>query len=134
MLATRLADLTSRCADMDYHWIVPVPLSSSRQRKRGFNQAELLAESIPRFIGGDLRRRAMVRRDGPAQVAQSRSQRSRLSSSVFRVRESPFARRVLLVDDVITTGATLRAACRALLDAGALDVHVAAVARTEHHR
>ena len=111
--------------------VVPLPLSRSRRRERGFNQAELLAEPVAerlraRWRPGALRKIA----DTPPQAGLSREARRRNLAGAFRARERTVrGRRVLLVDDVMTTGTTLSEAARTLRRAGAKRVDVAVVAR-----
>jgi predicted amidophosphoribosyltransferase len=75
----------------------------------------------------------MVRRGLGRQAARSRAQRMRLGADVFRA-VTPVPERVLLVDDVLTTGTTLRRAVRTLLTAGAAEVFCGVVARTPDSR
>jgi len=109
--------------------LVPVPLHPARMRSRGFNQAALLAGAIGRRAGLDVA--DVLARAGPrgTQMGRGRGERlTRLASAVSVECEPP--RRVVLVDDVVTTGATL-AACRdALLAGGAEEVRAVAYART----
>ena len=91
------------------------PTSPQRHRSRGFDQAEMLARALGRDIS--LPVASLLKRvDAAGQTGRSRSQRSR--APVFAVRRSP-PPAVLVVDDVITTGATLQAAARSLVGAGA---------------
>jgi predicted amidophosphoribosyltransferase len=102
------------------------PTTRGRRRARGFDQARLLA----RLVARRLRRpcRALLdRRPGPAQTGRSRAAR-RLGPS-FTARPVA-ASRVLLVDDVVTTGGTMSAGARALRAAGAAGVHGLAASRT----
>ena len=109
--------------------LIPLPLARTRQRRRGFNQAELLAKVIagglglPR-IGGRLVR---VRND-PPQRTLPRSARLRNVRGAFAVRtrgrHKSLPRCVALIDDVSTTGATVRAAAEALRRAGVEEIHV----------
>jgi ComF family protein len=111
--------------------VVPLPLSRRRRRERGFNQAELLAETIATHLGALLRPRGLRKVvDTPPQAGLSRAQRRRNLDGVFRAAERVVrGRRVLLVDDVLTTGASLSEAARTLRRAGARRVDAAVVAR-----
>ncbi len=113
-------------------WIVPVPLHWWRHWRRGYNQAEALALGLARRLNRPVRRplRRVVATDKLAGL--SRTERMRLMRKVFRARRNAGlkGRTILLVDDVLTTGATCGAAARALKQAGAKRVIVAVVART----
>lgn len=113
--------------------IVPVPLHRGRARQRGFNQAELLARAIGRAHGIPVAPRALVRvRLTPSQVRQaSAAQRAANVAGAFACREDVGGRVVLLVDDVATTGATLRACAAVLRAAGAVAVHAAVFAHDD---
>lgn len=115
--------------------VVPLPLSRRRRRERGFNQAELVARAVARALGLPLRPSWLARlRDAPPQsLAPTRVARRANVAGVFlaRVPLRPGRRapRVLLVDDVMTTGATVEAASRALRAAGCAEVIVAVAGR-----
>jgi ComF family protein len=113
-------------------WVVPVPLHWWRHWRRGFNQAEALARALARRL--DLPIRRPLRRIKPTEklAELSPTERARALRGAFRARKSPglVGRTVLLVDDVLTTGATCGAAARALKQAGAARVVVAVIART----
>jgi ComF family protein len=112
--------------------IVPVPLHPRRRSERGFNQSELLAAALARRAGFPLHARALVRRkDTPPQTGLSAAARRRNVAGAFAVREHPcvHGRTILLVDDVLTTGATARACAGALRAAGAAAVDLMTVAR-----
>ena len=108
--------------------VVAVPMTWTRRLRRGYNQAELLAHSLSRELGVPVVR-ALRRRGRGSQVGSARSDRLRLSATAFPVRRA-VAGRVVLVDDVLTTGATAAACTGALMRAGAAGVHVLTIART----
>jgi len=105
--------------------VVPVPLHRSRERERGFNQAELLARRMGLPVDTGILRR---RKNTPSQTGLSRSQRVINLSAAFEVRKAPPSC-VLVVDDVYTTGATLHEVARTLKRAGTRRVEVLTVAR-----
>ena len=105
--------------------VVAVPLSGLRRRLRGYNQAEALARALGRELGLPVSGRALERRRHTPPQARSADAEARRRNVVgaFRCRERAIAgRRVLLVDDVATTGATLDACAAALKAAGARSV------------
>jgi ComF family protein len=111
--------------------LVPVPLHPARMRSRGFNQAELLAAAIGRRAGVPVL--TALARGGPkaTQMGLGRGERlRRMEDAVSVAAGARVPLRVVLVDDVVTTGATLAACRAALLAAGALEVRAVAYART----
>lgn len=107
------------------------PTTPVRLRARGFDQARLLANGVARHLGVPCRR--LLRRPrGPAQTGRDAAERHR--GPVFASSPRLDDLRVLLVDDVVTTGATVAAAARALREAGAGNVDVVAAARTSPSR
>ena len=114
--------------------VVPVPLHPWRLFRRRYNQSALLARAVARHAGVALLVDAVVRRRRtPSQGGLNRRQRALNVRGAFRVRRGAVAqvrgRRIVLVDDVLTTGATVTACARALLSAGAASVDVLALAR-----
>jgi ComF family protein len=121
--------------------VVPVPLFPARERQRGFNQARLLAEAAVkklrkqrpewklRVLPGAMRRV----RDTHALFTMNPGERRRNLSGAFRVadKEAVRGRGILLIDDIMTTGATARECARVLRRAGAAKVWVATVARAQ---
>lgn len=115
-----------------YDAIVPVPLHIARLRWRGFNQAVLLARPLARSWRIPLEPLALRRsRPTAPQVGLGEVERRRNIAGAFEIRDAAAirGRRVLLVDDVFTTGATVEECSRVLLKGGALAVDVAVLAR-----
>jgi ComF family protein len=113
--------------------IVPMPLHWRRRWQRGFNQAELLAREIARRCSLPVVSSVRRVRATPAQAGLSNSERRRNVSKAFAVRRKRLVegRRVLLIDDVMTTGATASACARVLRDAGAKYVALLTLARVD---
>ncbi|UCE18863.1 MAG: ComF family protein [Gemmatimonadota bacterium] len=112
--------------------MVAVPLHVSRQRERGYNQSELLAQAVCAELGMKLVKDALVRRKRTKpQTALAPRRRTRNVEKAFRVTDASgiVDRKVVLVDDVFTTGATVDACAKALRRAGAVDVVVLTVTR-----
>jgi predicted amidophosphoribosyltransferase len=103
-----------------------VPTTAARRRARGYDHAELLARAVASRLGRPCRR--LLRREpGPAQTGRSAA--ARWGNPAF-VRRGPVAGRVLLVDDVVTTGATIAAAARCVRNGGVVCPIVVVLART----
>lgn len=134
-LARALADCLGDAmplAENDYDVIIPVPLHLSRLRWRGFNQAALLGAAISTRLARPLDVTTLVRTRATApQTAQDHRQRQLNVRRAFAVRRPQRVanRRVLLVDDVMTTGATADECARTLIAAGARRVDVLTLAR-----
>lgn len=125
--APALEGLTSMCGPLP---LVPVPVHAARERQRGYNQAALLADALAgktRLAVCDIleRRRATVRQHGLGKAARLHNLRGAFSLR-DGVRTPP---RVILVDDILTTSATLEACAQVLRDAGATSVYGFAIAR-----
>jgi ComF family protein len=113
--------------------LAPVPLHWRRRLQRGYNQAEILARAVGRRHAIPVAVRALGRvRATPPQQGSAEARRRNVRDA-FRVRRPGrvMGRRVLIVDDVFTTGATANACARALLQAGAAAVGVLTLARVE---
>jgi ComF family protein len=107
-----------------------VPLSSSRRASRGYDQARALARSVGRATGLPLASLLTRVIDTAPQTARGGPERRRAMRGAFRASGRSPPGRVLLVDDVLTTGATAAECARALLDAGARDVALLTAARS----
>ena len=115
--------------------VVAMPLTRRRLRQRGFNQADLLARVTARELGLHRLRGHLTRvRNAPPQRSLARAERLRNVRGAFAARRPLPARRLALIDDVTTTGATVHAAAQALLKAGAEEVHVWVAAKTPTDR
>lgn len=121
----------SQAAGLAVDVVAPVPLHPSRMRERGFNQSERLAFFISRAIGAPMMPRALARiRNTEHQARLDAAERRRNVQGAFAADESLCAgRRVLLVDDVLTTGTTLCECAAALLAAGGAQVSALTLAR-----
>ena len=120
-------------SSFDADVIVPVPLHPKRLRWRGFNQSVLLARGVSRMYRVPLECRALCRAvETPPQTQLSEEERRRNVRGAFSVRrpEAIRGQRVLLIDDVYTSGATVNECCRALNRAGAKESYVLTLART----
>jgi ComF family protein len=115
----------------DFDFITPVPLHPKRKCERGYNQSELLARSLAGRIAVPCNNVLIRVRSTAPQVGLTNSQRLENMRNAFRciAPAQILKRRVLLIDDVMTTGATAASAARALLEGGAWRVSVLTVAR-----
>ncbi len=107
--------------------IIPVPISGKRRRERGYNQAEILAEEIKKLDKTgmlEIGRNLITKKHVPAQTSLPRSERMENMKRAFIVTkpEKIQGRNIIILDDVITTGATAREMSRVLKEAGALHV------------
>jgi ComF family protein len=137
--AERLAEVVRGNAEVfRVDVVVPVPLHPDRQRERGYNQAELIARPpLASMLGIRLGPYLLVRKKPrPAKLVLSRTERWSSVRAAYATREGVKVDnlRVLLVDDVLTTGATLDACSRALKRAGAAEVLALTVGRVVSSR
>ena len=120
-----------RLRERRFDAIVPVPLHPAKQRERGFNQAALLAEWLSTHMALTVRPVLQRVRFTTTQTAFDRSERMQNLRNAFRLRKNADVRklRVLLIDDVLTTGSTLSECARILKEGGAHSVYAATAAR-----
>jgi ComF family protein len=114
-------------------WVVPIPLHWWRHWRRGYNQAEVLARSLAKGLGLPIHRPLRRAKATPRLAQKAITERSELMHKAFRARSSPQlkGRTVLLVDDILTTGATCGEAAKELKRAGAARVVALVIARAE---
>lgn len=111
-------------------WVVPVPLHPKKRRVRGYNQSQLLAESFCKRTGLLLRGEVLLRqRDTLSQARLKRAERLTNMAGAFAALPEVKGKRILLIDDVATTGATLEGCAVALKQAGAKQVTAFTLAR-----
>lgn len=134
-LAQRMADAW-RARQLDApHWVLPVPLARQRLRQRGYNQAWELARRLAAHVGGAAHAHMLLRvRETPHQLALPPDRRASNVRGAFAIARAHCARlrdaRVMVVDDVMTTGATAAEIAGVLKEAGAREVTVTVLART----
>lgn len=131
MIGERLK-LSSLYSDIDF--IVPVPLHHQKLRSRGYNQSSFIAEGIAQTINIPFKEEILIRTvSTESQTKKNRFSRYENMKAVFKVPETDqiTGKHILLVDDVVTTGATLESCANTLLENGALKVSIAAIAFAE---
>lgn len=124
-----MAPLITSVVREKYDVVVPVPLHASRLRKRGFNQARLMAEGIAGQLNSSLSDKLQAVRRTRDQIELSGAGRRANVRGAFGAK-GRITGRVLLVDDVFTTGATMSECASTLKRAGAAEVHAVSLCRT----
>lgn len=140
-MAVPLADLARaawQASGLEVDIIIPMALHSSRERQRGYNQVELLARRLTRAIGAPTRGGLLIRtRATTSQTRLTWDERRSNVAGAFSLAPGAASalagQRVLLLDDIITSGATVNAAASALRAANPTAVYALAVARPEAH-
>ena len=129
LFAREAGDRFSGLRAENYTAIVPVPLHRTRLRERGYNQSEELARALAAEFDIRLKSERLLRsRHTSSQTKKSRQQREDNMKDAFICRGTLRGERLLLVDDVVTTGSTIESCIRILRKAGAVRVDVLAVA------
>lgn len=128
-LVDEMLDLMqSASGDFDVDVITPVPMHPVKLRQRGYNQAEVLSKALSRRLGYPIKPLLICTRYRRSQTRLDRLLRSKNAENAFRALNAS-GLRILLIDDVLTTGATVNACAKALKDQGAEKVYVLALAR-----
>jgi ComF family protein len=123
--------LEASLRDVQVDVVIPVPLSVRRQRQRGFNQSSLLAAHVAAMLDAELAPEALVRTERPSQRTLNAPRRLANLAGAFQCQraDAVHGKRLLVVDDVVTTGATVSACADTLAQAGASRICVLAFAR-----
>ena len=134
-----LADYLGTCMAQEFaryeelsgvDWVMPVPLHPKKLRARGYNQSQLLAQAFCRNSGLVLHTSGLIRRvDTRSQAQLNRKERLQNMADAFEAGPEVKGKRILLIDDVATTGATLEGCALALKRAGARQVMAFTLAR-----
>lgn len=115
--------------------ILPVPLHEKKRQQRGYNQSEKFAQGISESLKKEMDTTSLIRRKYTnTQTKKSKQERWENVEDVFELKsiENLRGKHVLLVDDVITTGATLEACCRELLKTENIKISIASIAFADH--
>lgn len=128
--ARYLAPFFANLIELPPHWraevVVPVPLHKKKLRRRGYNQSALIARALAQRLGLPVAENLLSRvRDTDSQTRLHAAERAQNVADAFAASKEAVGRRILLVDDVCTTGATLCACAAALRRAGAKEVYAA---------
>ena len=113
--------------------ILPVPLHPRKKKKRGFNQSEIVADGIAKHLPAEVNRNILKRKSfSSTQTRKSKYERWQNVENIFELRKTQEIKNkhILLVDDVITTGATLEACAQCLLEVEGVELSVGALAYT----
>jgi ComF family protein len=119
---------------VDLDLVLPVPLHPAKKRKRGYNQADYIAKGIATGLQINWSDEVLVRTvNTSTQTKKGRIERFNNTENIYAVSDPNMiiGKKILIVDDVITTGATIGQCAQLLLDAGCKEVNVAALAAAE---
>ena len=120
----------------NFDLVIPVPLHKARKKRRGYNQSDYFAEGLSESMGIACRTDLLKRADrSESQTRKTRMERWQNVESIFAIASNQEHdienKRILLVDDVITTGATLEACAKPILEAGCSRISIAAIATAQ---
>lgn len=132
-LGTLMAEAASSLGE-DFDGVTWVPMSPQKLRRRGYNQSELLAKAVAKELGLPAWNLLEQVRETDTQHSLTRAQRADNVRGAYRAKSATLGKRVLLVDDIVTTGATLRACAQGLYGAGAQKVCAVCAANTAFSR
>jgi ComF family protein len=127
--STLIAETLRTRDDIAFDAVVPVPMSRRKERRRGYNQAELLGRAVAKRIDIPCRMLLVKSKDGPTQSLLPRDRRAANVRHAFTASRDAKDQSLLLIDDICTTGETLRACANELLRAGAARVCAITVAK-----
>jgi ComF family protein len=129
MFAREVRDRFPCIKENNYTGIVPVPLHKLRKRERGYNQSEEIARAVAAIFGLRLKSEQLLRlRNTSSQTKKSIQQREENMKNAFACTAALYSEKILLIDDVVTTGSTIESCIRSLKTAGAVRVDVLAIA------
>jgi ComF family protein len=112
--------------------IVPIPLHASRIRQRGYNQSEYIANGVAKMIQMAVNTTDLIKKESTnSQTIKGRWARWANVAHIYQASENLKGKHVLLVDDVITTGATLEACANALIEAGVTEISILSMAMAD---
>ncbi|WP_422360939.1 ComF family protein [Reichenbachiella sp.] len=123
--------LEKELTTLELDGIIPVPLHKTKRRKRGYNQSEIIAKGIQNVTGLKILNEALIRtKNASTQTKKGKVERWQNVDSLYKVvdKESIERKKVLLIDDVITTGATISMAAEVLAESGVNEIYFACIA------
>ncbi len=124
--AEEMATCLSAFSFADTPLLVPVPMTVEKRRERGFNQSEELVKKLAELTGYPIERGMLVKvRDGEQKHLDAKERREKIRGTIrVKMRKACAMKSILLVDDILTTGATGDECARVLLNAGAKEVYL----------
>ena len=138
LLADSILQRYSEIQLKEIDYLIPVPLHKKKHRKRGFNQAQLITEALSKDLLVNIPQITITRKKFTnAQEGLSRHQRTMNLKNAFsltdKIKAELKGKHIVLIDDVVTTGATINSLCQVLLTADVRRVDVWCICRTELH-